>query len=626
MPPKCLWADGPDRRKAFTKSQIDAMIFKIQALEVENARLTSLVPPTTYDSHALFSDGGQDLFVGAAGRSLHLLPAPSSPASFQSSISLSTDGSGLLTVPNLSVFSRGASPVPSYALPGDSTDAESVLVDEFSRLWVSTGKHFVTHAADEDPIAVAGSSPIALAYTSPRPPSPLVLDPQTLNPSFMQTSNGISPDFKSLSNDSTGILPAAIDCPAFPVIHKHDEFCPCDWARHIPEHVRRDLTRADHDSALEQYFKNTAWHLQVIPDAFLRDMSSALASFPPETHTLHFSPALHCAILVEAGAFAQSSSLLAREDIRESLARAARDLAEEECSKNVNIIPAIRALCIVARYHLGFSTGAPRAFGAFGTALRVALRSGLALKPVSTSSPEERRTRAWCMAVLMNQDVSMSLHLGQEISVPLDLVPVISTQTTETFKDDPELMGLAHTTTLVAIAARIAAVYSRDRPGSDHEFMALQMELATWEANRPSSIVLSRGNAEHASASILMLDMAYNRVLILLHRRFCAGAHALEESQKIVHNASKRIFQTLATFERLHTFGGAPFALIQMVYVAGAAQLMRTETLSQNAVKARAEVNGFVSQARDALQLIARIWPCAAYVSRVPLSDSYTES
>lgn len=393
---------------------------------------------------------------------------------------------------------------------------------------------------------------------------------------------------------------------------RHDALDPCDWSRHIPAPIRSQLTREDHDATLSEYLTHcTSWHMQLMPDLFWQQMRLALASFPTGTDTLYYSPALHCAILADAGATAAPTSVLSQPAVRESLARAARDLAEGECALNVNVIPAIRALCIVARYYFAFALGVPASAGAFGTAVRAALRSGLNLDPGPHVSQEERRARIWCMASLFNQDVTMSMHLGQELSMPAEHVTEIAERTMATFKDDPTLAAFAYTTKYASIAARIASMYSRNGNLPQRDVTAIQVELANIRRGMPAALVLSRANSDRVSFSVLMLDMVYNWLLILLHRPFYSGPSGSQDSQKSIHDASKKIFQSLDIYERLYSFDHAPFTLVQIISAAGAAQVMRTSTLSANAAKPRAEIKQLVEKARDALHQIARLWPCA---------------
>jgi len=211
----------------------------------------------------------------------------------------------------------------------------------------------------------------------------------------------------------------------------HDESCPCDWARHLPHEIRGAITRTEHDLLLERYLRfGAGWGLIVVRGYFLRDMRVALSAgsnvnvtmggmgalsgmggmsspdpMSPGLHhsgkLLYYSPALHNAILADAGAFAEPGTLLAHPDARALLARTARDLAEAESLLSSSVgpssgattsgastgsdhaglgsspLPAVAAFAILARYHLARPRGARLAYAVFGMAVRTALSLGL---------------------------------------------------------------------------------------------------------------------------------------------------------------------------------------------------------------------------------------------------------
>lgn len=164
-------------------------------------------------------------------------------------------------------------------------------------------------------------------------------------------------------------VPAA---PARVVGTEHDSSCPCDWARFLPaalisptsaarieslpasgfvpgrRHPQKatPLSQAEHDRALEDYFTHVAsWQMRVVPKLFFRDMRSTLSvtprtiegQTPRRKSILHYSPALHCALLADAGKYSPPDSVSSSHIVRRSVEpsfRSSLSVPLANCSPN----------------------------------------------------------------------------------------------------------------------------------------------------------------------------------------------------------------------------------------------------------------------------------------------------
>jgi hypothetical protein len=137
----------------------------------------------------------------------------------------------------------------------------------------------------------------------------------------------------------------------------HDNNCPCFWNAFIPSEIQGLLTRELHDLLLiELLHHRTAWCLRVIPRLFLRDMRIFLSGDMEFARLvgLHYSPALHCALLAEALQLAPPGSPLLHQDKRDVLIQAAEMLSKRQVSMNVGLASATQTMAAIAQYELAF--------------------------------------------------------------------------------------------------------------------------------------------------------------------------------------------------------------------------------------------------------------------------------
>ncbi|KZV80935.1 hypothetical protein EXIGLDRAFT_398032 [Exidia glandulosa HHB12029] len=416
---------------------------------------------------------------------------------------------------------------------------------------------------------------------------------------------------------------------------EHNPECPCEWNRHLPQDVQMQLPREEHDAVLVEYFAySVGWGVRVVRGRFMRDMRACLGG-GEEGATAFYSPALHCAILADAGAFTplvQGASVLGQPQIRASLASHARALAELElASSGRALVAAVMALAVLARYHLAQPRGARVAYGLFGMAARVASASGYGLDcgelvRRGEVSEEERWERDWCWASLGVQDVDISLHVGQDLSLSLSSStarpspPALLTSLPEA--DGIHFEIFLASLPLLSLARRLALPAPLTLP----EVASLQTELAKWHADLPDALQLHRTSSSSAPPGIYMLHMCHWWITILLHRGFYGGGSGSgsEDSVKFIDDASRKILRALTTYDRLYTYRRAPLSAAQMAFVAGAAALMRADAAHAGALKKRREGLEAVGTAVNALRGMSLAWPCAAAYadaleSRMPL-------
>ncbi|KAH7062816.1 hypothetical protein BKA62DRAFT_410722 [Auriculariales sp. MPI-PUGE-AT-0066] len=672
-----------------------------------------------------------------------------SPASLSSSLPVSPHAqtSHFLQVPSPIAF-RGGSPSPSegYSSFGGSTtdtdDERSALSDgedePIMGPFASNQKRMVIND-DAEVMAVQGASPLALYHSPPHTPSRSRASsirgsfgsPPGVNGSGFANfrfppgpggpggspTGGLLSHFRSNSPQRPS---AAIVADGSKIIPEpspiHDADCPCDWARHLPASLQSSITQNEHDTVLDRYLRaGVAWGMIVVRPYFLRDMRVALSSPHSHSHTyggmgalqgltspdatspsstpfhqqpgklFYYSPALHCAVLADAAAFADPGTLLAHPDARAMLARTARDLAEAEsllstgtnaftsgasehsAHSNSNTptsspLAAVAAFAILARYHLARSGGARLAYAVFGMAVRSALSLGLNMnlhaavhsngggeRVVNAGmigealDAEERNARDWLFWSLFIQDVDISLHVGQErtvpsgTNVPLPPLPVNaneqpSTSSAAVFEYAVSLMQImadmtaeqatlsgrgpsgaldgtfARTPVLTASLLRAFAILN-DRVAG-RLVSSIQSRLAQWHAELPDALTLGRTSASAAPGPVLMLHCAHWWVEILLHREFYVGFPDSDRSAKFVDEASKKILRTMRTYDKLNGFNRAPLSCVPMVFAAGAAALMRADATPLSAQKRRREALEAAHDAIEQLRALADPWPC----------------
>ncbi|KAH7105785.1 hypothetical protein BKA62DRAFT_687959 [Auriculariales sp. MPI-PUGE-AT-0066] len=469
--------------------------------------------------------------------------------------------------------------------------------------------------------------------------------PLNINPS----ASSPGPPGASTSVFSVKPSPATSPSPCSPTHGgmEHDELCPCDWSRFLPATLKEGfspamsassshqgqgqhyppLTQADHDFALTEYFTYAAsWQMRVVPRLFLRDMRVMLSvssnsefseaeNSSANLRVNHYSASLHCAVLAEAGAFAPPDSILALPAIRDVLARTARTYADAECTApHVRALPSVLALTVLSQYHLGRYHGARLAFALFGMAVRLALSAGMNMDARAVLADEEEIwEREWCWCALFAQDVDMSLHVGQELTM---LPPRDSTVPFTHPRDSLVGQTFTRTISLMRIAARMMALLGANGGGHNKPpisaISALQSELARWQADLPDPLQIHRASTSNALGHILVLHMAAQWVTILLHRPYYAGHGWTKDSRKFLDDACGKLLRAIGTYERLYGLRRAPLSLVQIVFVAGTAALVRADTLDVSLLKKRNEALELAKKASDALRELAHAYPCAA--------------
>lgn len=372
------------RDKEHQDAQIDRLKAEIRRLGGNTSPpamsgLSITIPGPPPGHQRAVSEGGQSTgFLGLPSPISHAgssSPYAHSPVSVSSSLPSPLMPSGqFLTVPGASLY-RATTPDSASSVFGSSTtdddEARSGIMSDsddeggIMAPFISAGRRLVSFSDEEEPMALSGGSPLAFALAASPPRTPARSRASSFRGSFSfpasrpSTSGGVTEPRPPLSAGiSSGLaafrFPSASPSPTSPFAAsppqgvatlEHDALCPCDWNRHLPGILRESLTQPEHDHLLKEYFQYiTPWQLRVVPRLFLREMRAELSSTPggPSSHrTSHYSPALHCAILAEASALAAEGSILSRLEVRNMLAHAARDHAEEECGRNV--LPAVNS-------------------------------------------------------------------------------------------------------------------------------------------------------------------------------------------------------------------------------------------------------------------------------------------
>lgn len=132
-----------------------------------------------------------------------------------------------------------------------------------------------------------------------------------------------------------------------------------EWLRYLPGDTASFLSRIEHDRALQNFFAFFSdWQLRVIPHLFLRDFALATGyahnrRLPaPRSHTQHYSPLTHNAILSVALAYSDNEHLRSRET-REKFAKHAKLFLEAECRSAT--LSTVQGLAILSSFHSGFA-------------------------------------------------------------------------------------------------------------------------------------------------------------------------------------------------------------------------------------------------------------------------------
>ncbi|KZV83067.1 hypothetical protein EXIGLDRAFT_329364 [Exidia glandulosa HHB12029] len=393
------------------------------------------------------------------------------------------------------------------------------------------GKRLVTLKGEEG-MAVTGNSPLAL-FSSPVASSNPPVSPSSSSP---PTSSFLNMPFHLLSMTpifSPTRNPSTVSTSPTRTYFEHDLLCNCDWDRHLPSDIRQHLTREDHDSALSQYFAHlTPWHFRVVPALFRRDMRIALSTPRGATHvskTPHYSAGLHCAMLAEAGSLAPDGCILKQSSARDTLARTARNLIDDDCLRSVGTLASVTGLAVLAQYHLTIPGRAKFAFSLNGMAVRIARSTGLNFDTTAFVEEEERVDNQWCYLSLFVQDVDMSLHVGQEVTMPVPRFGFAPAP--QYISNDAPLVGevFAQTCALMVKAAQAVTVgFAVDKVS------ALDSDLRSWREHLPDRLTRAQATQQGASAHLLMLHITFHWIQIVAHRQFYAPSRYREESRRAI--------------------------------------------------------------------------------------------
>ncbi|KZV95086.1 hypothetical protein EXIGLDRAFT_766566 [Exidia glandulosa HHB12029] len=616
---QCIWTTEQDGRRTVTRDQAQALRSRVDALEHENRQLQEqnrvlragqqsatdrLQLSITIPEHRNVKESFGGFYtplttsipsIGA----VHDTPNSGSSYSWPSGSHSSSSASAGTTSnsahplnafrlphppPNF-LFSRQTSPITA---PGSAAEVGS---NPFVRLFASFGKQLLTLPHSDVRSPLPGSSPNAYLLD---PANPVSDTTQILDAYF-----DVSPQTWALPTPYS-IIPSVngfiFQQPALNV-------APLAFASYLPAFVLEHLSIDVHTAIIQDYLDSgTALHLSGIPHLFWRDLHVVLTSggAAPAPITAYFSPSLHCAILAECGTATLSAI---NPNIPYLLISRARELAELECAGSSYALAAIQALAIVARFHI--SRGPeyePVAYGALSTAVHMTSRHGL-----NGASPEDGRwARAWCYMSLFIQVVHLSLHTGFDLLMEPPSQFLLASHPPEGVANPDEWELFIRAASLSIIVNSIAKMNSP----TQNEAFAVQVELSNWLAALPSEHAL----AADAPAHVLQLHMTHAWATILLHRPYYSSATAQQDSTSFIDKSGERFFRILKYFDERQdlNFVRAPFSLVQMTFMAGAAALVRLTMLSPNANKRRNMATGYAMQARDALHAMAATWPCAA--------------
>ncbi|KZV95081.1 hypothetical protein EXIGLDRAFT_490270 [Exidia glandulosa HHB12029] len=168
------------------------------------------------------------------------------------------------------------------------------------------------------------------------------------------------------------------------------------------------LSEQDHDTILTTYLHTVGqWRSHVVPELFFEDLRAVRAG--NTATTLFFSPALHCACLLNALVSSDPNNPGWSPSTLNELFRTAKELAQIECAADEQIAPAVIAVVILAGYSMQFSNGSRLAYLLLGYASRAA--DTLHLNIPVASDPRATWGRAWSYWELFRMDTVVALHV-----------------------------------------------------------------------------------------------------------------------------------------------------------------------------------------------------------------------
>ncbi|CAE6414531.1 unnamed protein product [Rhizoctonia solani] len=432
----------------------------------------------------------------------------------------------------------------------------------------------------------------------------------------------------------------------------------CEWDRNLcltQLDPSIGFDRLEHDVLLDRCFNfHTVWLRVIEPEHFLRDMLAQLTSGypdpnPHQARALGYSPFLHCALMSVATAFSDNPKVKSKQ-ARLHFAQCAKQYLENECERPT--ITAVQALTYLSDFH-GSLGERGLAYLYFGMSCRMVRALGLCIdsRPWVESkriTPEELVARDWQFWSTFCQDKIMSLDYGRDYDIPLPHLNVNLPEIVEHFDQrlwpgdrlqsptEPEkpqpnraTRVFFETCKLMLFAVRIMdAVYSQGRQNwrvtQKDSVSEIHLQLDMWYNNLPENFTISARSAIRPLPHIIVLNIAYWWLLLLLHRPFYARtsrsasntsaetpASFTDLSVKICDRATVKIVQLVMLFDKYHGMRYFPLSMLQAVFITGATLLVQSATLSESAVKKRAEAHDGTRKCIYALQAAAQTWDAA---------------
>ncbi|CAE7223899.1 unnamed protein product [Rhizoctonia solani] len=432
----------------------------------------------------------------------------------------------------------------------------------------------------------------------------------------------------------------------------------CEWSRNLclaQLDPSIGFDRLEHDVLLDRCFNfHTVWLRVIEPEHFLQDMLAQLTPGYPDLNahqarSLSYSPFLHCALLSFATAYSDNPKVKSKQT-RTHFAHCAKQHLESECERPT--ITVVQALTYLSDYHTSLGDRG-LAYLYFGMSCRMVRALGLCIdsRPWVESkriTPDELIARDWQFWSTFCQDKIMSLDYGRDYDIPLphlnvnlpEVIEHLDQQLwsgdrlqpqTEPEKPQPKraTQVFFETCKLILFGVRIMdAVYSQGRQNwrvtQKDSVSEIHLQLDTWYNNLPENFTISARSTAKPLPHIIVLNIAYWWLLLLLHRPFYARTvrsasntsadsptSFTELSVKICDRATVKIVQYVMLFDKYHGMRYFPISMLQVIFMAGATLLVQSATLSESALKKRADAHDRTRKCIYALQSAAQTWDCA---------------
>ncbi|QRW18424.1 Fungal specific transcription factor domain [Rhizoctonia solani] len=543
---ECTWSQEEDARRPATKQLVESLRVRIRELEAEVAQLRPVHNPDTMRASLVPSSASSD----------------------------------------------GAQPEPQPEFPGQSHLTASQL-------------HQLTVKGASGPTSMWSTFP----SDNLSPPQRLPHDPYTYQYVFQRdpnTPSHLQPRATQLSDQ-------------------------CEWGRNLclsQLDPATEFDRMEHDILLHRCFAfHTTWLRVIEPEHFLRDMLVQLTPGYPDPHphearALTYSPFLHCALMSFATAFSDKPLVKAKET-RAHFASCAKQHLEKECDRPT--ITVVQALTFLSDYHASLGERG-LAYLYFGMSCRMVRALGLCIdsRPWVESqriTQEELVARDWQFWSTFCQDKIMSLDYGRDYDVPLPHLNVNLPEIDdnldqqiwpgERFSRQEKLknhnqVGLRRSSSRHASLCFWSADYGSCilKAVKTGGYTEGHLNLDTWYNNLPESLTISARSATKPLPHVIVLNIAYWWLLLLLHRPFYArtarsASNASTEipssftdlSVKICDRATVKIVHLVMLFDKCYGMRYFPLSMLQVIFMAGATLLVQSASLSETAVKKRADAH-----------------------------------